>query len=428
VFYFQQILNIAMSGIDSTSIIPTVTNIAYGILLVGFLIGLYQAVMHGGDVQALGVTAIKYLAVAIIIANWATLFRDVNGSFNSVAQFIGNSSSAGDMFKSWLDQLGQQFTSTSVSISDIISGTIATVLGTILIILAYIIYAFTIILFAFFYALYGSLLYVLGPLVLALLPMAGIGQLGKSFATNLMIWNAWGVIYSIFGALITAIHVNQVSMVGGSGFLGFFRGPAGGDSLVLGMVSIFYALSVGLIPLIAKRIISGDVGSTAMAMVNAAMTVAGLAFAGGSGLAAGAGSASAGAGASSSAGASSGAAPNNWTGTGAFGSSSSTSAATSSSNPPPIPSLGDSIQKGIASALGGDASPNSAAGHSEKSGTSQRAGGRDGSSGSGSSGSRSSGSGSVGSMYRPHGVAQVMTYQAARALGKAVGRNKSENN
>ena len=39
-FYFQQLLNMAMSGIDGTAIIPTVTNFAFAILLVGFLIGL----------------------------------------------------------------------------------------------------------------------------------------------------------------------------------------------------------------------------------------------------------------------------------------------------------------------------------------------------------------------------------------------------
>ena len=48
--------------------------------------------------------------------------------------------------------------------------------------------------FAFFYTLYGCVLYVLGPLVLALLPMAGVGQLAKRYATNLMIWNAWGIL------------------------------------------------------------------------------------------------------------------------------------------------------------------------------------------------------------------------------------------
>ena len=50
-FYFQQLLNIALSGIDKTGIISAVTNVAYGILLIGFLIGLYQAVMRGGDVR-----------------------------------------------------------------------------------------------------------------------------------------------------------------------------------------------------------------------------------------------------------------------------------------------------------------------------------------------------------------------------------------
>src|SRR5258708_31822892 len=109
VFYFEKLLKMAMTGIDGTSVIPTVTNIAFAILLVGFLVGLYQAALRGGDVQALAVTAIKYLVVAMILANWTTVFREVNDSFNQVAQFIDNSSGAGDMFLSWLDQLKDQF-------------------------------------------------------------------------------------------------------------------------------------------------------------------------------------------------------------------------------------------------------------------------------------------------------------------------------
>ncbi len=58
--------------------------------------------------QALAVTAIKYLVVAMIIANWASVFRDVNGSFNAVANFIGSSSGASDMFLNWMTQLQQQ--------------------------------------------------------------------------------------------------------------------------------------------------------------------------------------------------------------------------------------------------------------------------------------------------------------------------------
>src|SRR5579862_3702377 len=102
---------------------PTIISIAYGILLVGFLIGLYQAALRGGDVQALAVTAIKYLVVAMIVANWSTVFRDVNGSFNNVAEFIGSSSVAGDMFINWMTQLQQQAQSNpNLTFWDMITG------------------------------------------------------------------------------------------------------------------------------------------------------------------------------------------------------------------------------------------------------------------------------------------------------------------
>jgi CheY-like chemotaxis protein len=89
---------------------------------------------------------------------------------------------------------------------------------------AYVVYALAIVVFCFFYVLFGSLLYVLGPLVLALIPISGIGQLGKSYAINLMVWNAWGILYATFGALITAIQFNRVNDVLGNGFLGFLQG------------------------------------------------------------------------------------------------------------------------------------------------------------------------------------------------------------
>jgi hypothetical protein len=108
-FYFQQLLNQGLAGIDRMSLIPAVTGIAYTILLVAFLIGIYQAAMRGGDLQALAVTAIKYLVIAMILANWSTVFREVNGSFFQVAQAIRDSAGAGDVFTSWLDQLKQQF-------------------------------------------------------------------------------------------------------------------------------------------------------------------------------------------------------------------------------------------------------------------------------------------------------------------------------
>jgi hypothetical protein len=111
------------------------------------------------------------------------------------------------------------------------------------------------------YALYGSILYVVGPFVLALYPAFGFGQLARTYLVNLMIFNAWGLLYSIFGALMAAINMNSVSGVLSSGnFVGAFNGVTG--SLLLGLASILLSLCIALIPFLAKRIVEGDVGHT----------------------------------------------------------------------------------------------------------------------------------------------------------------------
>jgi len=404
-FYFQPLLNQVLAGIDGTSVISVVTSIAFAILLIGFLTGLYQAAMRGGDVQALGVTAIKYLVVGIIIANWSTAFREVNSAFNSVAQLIGNSSGAGDMFASWLDQLKQQFATTgNQSLLDMVTSTPAALINTLLILVAYVLYPLMVMLFSFFYVMYGSLLYVIGPLALALLPIAGVGQLARTFATNLLIWNAWAILYATFGALITAIHVNDVqTLLNAQGFLGWARGLP--DSLLLGLVSIFYALALALIPFIAKRIVSGDVGSTASSLVRAGALALGTAVAGASGVAAGM-DAGGGTGSASSA------------GSGAAAGGRAT-AATSSAPPPvpaPVPSMANSIRSGIASAMSGSSSP--ATPPAVPTGNGGNAGG--GSAAPASAGGRNGGGSAGGADYRGRGTAQTLAYQAGRSIGRSI--------
>jgi hypothetical protein len=394
-FYFEKLLNMAIAGIDGTSLIPTVTNIAFGILLVCFLVGLYQSALRGGDIQALAITGIKYLVVAMIVANWASVFHDVNGSFNAIANYIGNSSGAGDMFLSWMSQLQQQATSNpGLTFWDVITGDPAGTITVLLLIVAYLLYALAMIIFCFFYTLYGTVLYVLGPLVLALIPAAGIGQLGKSYAINFMIWNAWGVLYAIFGALITAIQVNRVEDILGHGFLGFLVSVP--DSLMLGLVSIFYALAVAVIPFIAKRVISGDVGSTAFAMVRAGAVAAGAALAGTSGFALGASAVST-AGAASA------------------GTGSSTSMTLASSMPPPTPSMPGFIRSGVVSAMSSNTSPAPAS-----SNINQDTGNREVAAAVSANHGHST--------YRPHSVTQIISFNVARALGKAASRNNAENN
>jgi len=384
-FYFQQLLNQALSGIEGTPILTTVVGIAYAILLIGFLVGLYQAAMRGGDLQALAASAIKYLVIAVILANWSTVFRQVNGAFNNVAQSIANTSGAGDTFTSWMDQLRDQYDTTgNQSLWDLITGTQAGMIAAQLVLVAYILYACAVVVFSFFYTLYGTVLYVLGPLVLALLPIAGIGQLARTYATNVMIWNAWGLLYAIFGALMTAVHVNDVNAVlAQQGFLGYFHGLS--NTALLGLISIFYALALALIPLIAKRIVAGDVGTSAMSLVRAGMFVASNAVGAVSGFATGVGGAAGGgAGASGGSGMMMAASASS-------ASPAAASGAMSSSMPPPVPpAAGAAPPTSTNAAMAAVVRMSSSGG------------------------------------YRPRGVAQTVGYHAGRAAKAALGSGSDE--
>jgi uncharacterized membrane protein YgcG len=147
--------------------------------------------------------------------------------------------------------------------------------------------------------------------VLALYPAFGFGVMARKYLVNLMIFNAWGVLYSIFGALMAAINMNSVNAVLNSGnFVGAFNGVTG--SLLLGLASILLSLCIALIPFLAKRIVEGDVGQTMISVISTSMIAArsvGSLFSagGGSGGSGGAGS-SGGSGGGSSAGGGGGAA------------------------------------------------------------------------------------------------------------------------
>lgn len=410
-FYFDHLLQQGLAGIDHMAILPAMISVAYAILLISFLIGMYQAAMRGGDVQALGIAAIKYLAVALILANWSAAFGEVNRSFNQVAQFIDSSSGAGDMFMSWLTQLQQQFQANgSATFLGLISGSDAALITVLLILVAYLVYAIAIIIFGFFYVLYGCVLYALGPIVLALLPVLGIGQLAKNYATNVMVWNAWSILYALFGALITAINANRLADL--NNFFGFFIFTPEADSVLLGLISIFYALAVLLIPFIAKRVISGDVGSTAYSLVRAGAVAAGTAIAGMAGFAAAAGAGTTvGAGASAS-------------GAGMGTSSTASSTATMSSfMPPPQPNLASTMRSGLASMMSGDTAP--AAPSAQTNSSSSSPANREPSN---AAGSRAPNSNGRIHSFRPAGLAQTFAFHAGRVAGEITrpGANSSQ--
>ena len=262
-FYYEQFFSTALNGIDRSNIMVITIQTAQVILLISFLVAVYESFTRGGDVRMLGIAAVKYVGVGLVLLGYATAFRDVNASFNAFADFIANNTTGGaDIFKAWLSDLGTFFDQNGFQkLFELIAGGAAGLIGAPFGILSYAVYPLMYIAFCFFYSFYGAVLYVVGPIVLSLLPAFGVGSLGRVYVINLMIFHFWGVIYSILGALITAVNLGTVQQVLASNdFIGGFVGLE--QALLLGVASIFYALSIAVIPFLASRIIRGETFGT----------------------------------------------------------------------------------------------------------------------------------------------------------------------
>jgi hypothetical protein len=308
---FERFLTQAVAGIDSTSITSGMQNVAYVVLLVGFLWQVYQSALHGGDVRGLGTNLIKYIVTALVIMNYGAVFTTINQGFVNAGNWISNAS-GGNVLDNWRNDIYNQFSQNGFqNLWGLITGAIAGVIDGILIIIAYILYPVVIVVFGFFYIFYGSVLYIFGPIVIALMPLGGANRIAKAYIENVLIWNAWPILYGGFGALLSAVQMGQVGqMLSQNNFLGGLGNLEG--AFLIGIASIIYSLAIAVIPFIAKRIISGDVGATAVALVGAAATVVTAGIAAGEGAAAGfaaagaGGAQGAGAGSSASTSASSG--------------------------------------------------------------------------------------------------------------------------
>lgn len=282
-FYFQQLFQTALNGIDTANVTGAVLRVAGTILLLSFLYSAYQAFAAGGDVRMLGISGIKYLILGLIFANYGAVFRDVNGMFNSVANFIYNSTGVGDLFANWLNQLAQYWQANgNTSIWNLVTGLASGVISLILILSAFVLFPVCYLIFTVFYAMYGAVLYVTGPFVLALLPTRGLDQLARVYLVNLMTFQAWGLIYAILQVLMSAVNLSSINAVlGANGVLNSFVGSS--QMILLALTASIFSLSIALIPFIASRIVRGDVGSTMMTVVKAVTTtasaVAGLASA-----------------------------------------------------------------------------------------------------------------------------------------------------
>ncbi len=165
---FETFLNNAVHGIQGMGIISGMMNVAYAILLAGFLWELYQTALHGGDVKGLGKAAVKYLATALVVQAWPDVFIQVNTAFVHAGQWMTNAGGVSNVLDTWQLQLGTEFQQEGVQhMWNLITGEIAGLLDAILIFIAYLLYPIATLIFGFFYMLMGSILFIFGPIVIS---------------------------------------------------------------------------------------------------------------------------------------------------------------------------------------------------------------------------------------------------------------------
>ena len=266
-FFFQSMFQQAYNGITGSTVLPAVQQIAEGILLLAALFAVYEAYARGGDARALALAGVRYLIMGLVISQYPNVFKNVNTAFNNVAAAIAPT----DVWTNFRDQV-QTYLSANTGQGAWWNAIVGGVAGTFSLMfqaLAVIVFPISYAIFSFFYSMYGSVLYVCGPLVLALYPALGVGQLARTYLVNLLIWNAWGIIYAVMSQLLTIMSADSLSNIfTAQSFGGAFQGAS--QMLLISLSSILLSIMILLIPFLAKRIVSGDVGSTMFAVVGVA--------------------------------------------------------------------------------------------------------------------------------------------------------------
>ncbi len=273
-FLFEEMFNTALSGIASAGLMSLVLTTAYGILLASLLFSAYESWVRGGDVRSLGIAAIKYVAIGMLFLNNGTVYQSVFqglvAAFNSLAHnMVGVG--PGDVFAAWVSEL-RNAASGSTTVLNWVTGLTAGVLSSLLLLVAMIVYPVSYLIFAILYSLFGTILYVTGPLVLALLPSIGIGSLARRYVVNLFVFASWGLIYGIFCRLLMALNIYSMTAITSAGS---FAGALSGASaeILLAVASILFSVCILLIPMLAKRIVEGDVGSSMFAVLGTAASM-----------------------------------------------------------------------------------------------------------------------------------------------------------
>jgi hypothetical protein len=283
-FFFQSMFQQVYTGITGSATLSSVQTVAESILLLAALFAVYEAWARGGDVRALALAGGRYLLMGLILSQYANVFGNVNNAFNSVAAMIAPT----DVWTNFRDQV-QGYLSSNAGQGAWWNWIVGGVSGAFSLIFqawAVLVFPISYTIFSFFYSMYGAILYVCGPLVLALYPALGVGQLARTYMVNLLTWNAWGIIYAILSQLLSIMSADSLNnILSAQNFGGAFQGAS--QMLLISLSSILLSIMILLIPFLARRIVSGDLGSTLFAVIGAAGAAIQAAVVGYAGIASG---------------------------------------------------------------------------------------------------------------------------------------------
>jgi hypothetical protein len=283
-FFFQSMFQQVYTGITGSATLSSVLTVAESILLLAALFAVYEAWARGGDVRALALAGGRYLLMGLILSQYANVFGNVNNAFNSVAAMIAPT----DVWTNFRDQV-QGYLSSNAGQGAWWNWIVGGVSGAFSLIFqawAVLVFPISYTIFSFFYSMYGAILYVCGPLVLALYPALGVGQLARTYMVNLVTWNAWGIIYAILSQLLSIMSADSLNnILSAQNFGGAFQGAS--QMLLISLSSILLSIMILLIPFLARRIVSGDLGSTLFAVIGAAGAAVQAAVVGYAGIASG---------------------------------------------------------------------------------------------------------------------------------------------
>jgi hypothetical protein len=284
-FYFQTMFQQVYNGITGSGVLPAVQQIAEAILLLAALFAVYEAYAKGGDARTLALAGVRYLIMGLLISQYPNIFININNAFANVAQAIAPT----DVWTNFRNQVQGYMSANNGQGAwwNWVVGGVAGAFSLIFQAIAVLVFPISYAIFSFFYSMYGAVLYVVGPLVLASYPALGVGQLARTFMVNLMVWNAWGIVYAIISQLLTIMSANSLNSIFTSqSFGGAFQGAS--QMLLISLSSILLSIMILLIPFIAKRVVSGDIGSTMLTVAGVAAAAAQTAIAGWAGMQAGA--------------------------------------------------------------------------------------------------------------------------------------------